>query len=494
MNRISQTNSAALKFPGYLSVIYLAFTLIVYVLCPYDWPTQNPILFYGLNLAYILMFFVGYQLGEKFTFRFKLIEWTDDKTEKLLRVVSYLTIANFCFLLIHVFRDYGYRTFNFAGLFRDMLVGIKNPGIGYLLHVERQAVLNGSDVMGGYVYTLFSMIWSFVKLPIAILSLLYFKKLRPLAKLFAILYPVLIVMFYLSIGTNIQVFHVFLLLELPIIMETFEWWYHKKLNAKRIIKLIAFILLGCVLLGGYFGWMMESRSNASGYEIGDYEIGGIAPQKPTQEHTQASTQESTQEPTQAPTQEPTQEPTQAPTQENDGATEDNSSINQKLYNLWLSFSSYLTQGYYGMSQALSVNWTPMFGFGNSMFVVDMVSNYVYDIDQFTYQVKLEEFGWDSNVRWHTMYTWLANDVSFYGVVIVMLLIGMLLAMMFKDAVVTKNPFARASIFFYILMLIFIPCNNQIAQSNETLFAFLLLIGLWLICGRNPQQSSDSKKE
>ena len=44
--------------------------------------------------------------------------------------------------------------------------------------------------------------------------------------------------------------------------------------------------------------------------------------------------------------------------------------------------------------------------------------------------------------------------------------------------------------FYILLLLFIPCNNQIAQSNENLCAFLLLIGMWLICGRGAPKAAN----
>jgi hypothetical protein len=116
-----------------------------------------------------------------------------------------------------------------------------------------------------------------------------------------------------------------------------------------------------------------------------------------------------------------------------------------------------------------------------MFVVDMVSSNLFDIDKYTYQVKLEPMGWDSDVRWHTMYMWLANDVSFYGVIAVMLLIGFVFGMMYKDAIKYKNAFAKASMFFYVLMFVFIPCNNQLGQSNETLFAFLLLVAAWFLC-------------
>jgi len=450
-------NDKSLLFPIWLSVFYLAVTLIIYELCPYDWPTQNPVLFYSLNILYILALLFGYLLGQRHCFRLRVFLWTEKTTDILVKIVSVAIIINFFMYLIYVFRDYGFRTFDIVGLCKEMAVGLKNPGIGYLNHLKRLEVLDGPIVMGGYVYTVFNLLWGFVKVPVSILALMYFKRLKLYGKIFTVLYLLLVIVYYISIGTNIQFLHVLLLLVLPVVMETFDKWYSKELNAKAIIKLVAFVLVAVVLLCAYFGWMMESRSDASGYEIDEYPISGIVPDNSQN----------------------------TPSQEMPVWL-------RKINNLWISFSSYLSQGYYGMSQALGLEWTPMFGLGNSMFVVDMISDHIYDIDQFTYQVKLEPFGWDSDVRWHSMYTWIANDVSFYGVILVMFVIGILFGMMFKDAVVNKNPLARCSIFFYILMLIFIPCNNQVAQSNETFCPFILLILLWLLFGRQPAPAAQTE--
>lgn len=442
-NKLNDKNNLSLKFPIYLTVVYLVFSLVVYILCPYDWPTKQPVLFYGLNILYILALYLGYVIGQRQSVSLQLIEWNENKTEKLIKVISVMVIFNVLFYIIHIFRTYGFNSFDFAGLFKEMSVGLKNPGLGYKQNFLRQQTLDGPNVLGGSVFTVINLAWGFVKNIVIILAMIFFKKLKLYGKIFTILYLSIVVVFYISIGTNIQFLHVLLLVEIPVIVETFQKWHKKEINRKAIIKLIVFILVGVLLLLTYFGWMMETRSDASDYEITEYEIGGLKPEN-----------------------------------KDDGSPKDN-----KIVNLWYSFSSYLTQGYYAMSQALEVEWTPMYGLGSSMWVVDIVSNNIYDVDQFTYQVKLEEFGWDSDVRWHSMYTWLANDFSFYGVILVMFVIGLLFGGMFKDAIQNKNPFALASIFFFMLMMIFIPCNNQVGQTNENLCPFILLVLLWLLCKR-----------
>ena len=442
-NRLNNKNDISLKFPIILSVVYLVFSLFVYIICPYNWPTEQPVLFYGLNIMYIFALWLGYMVGQRQSVSLQLIEWNEEKTDKLMKVVSVLVIFNVLFYIIHIFRTYAFATPDFIGLFKEMSVGLQNPGLGYKINFVRQQTLDGPNVLGGTAFTILNLGWGFIKNIVIILAMIFFKKLKLYGKIFTILYLAIVVVFYISIGTNIQFLHVLLLVEIPVIVETFQKWHKKEINRKAIIKLIVFILVGCILLLCYFGWMMESRSAASGYDISEYEIGGLKP--------------------------------------DDGL--EGPVSNSKLMNLWYSFSSYLTQGYYAMSQALSVEWTPMFGLGSSMWVVDIVSNNIYDIDQFTYQVKLEEFGWDSDVRWHSMYTWLANDFSFYGVILAMFVIGLLFGGMFKDAIKNKNPFALASIFFFMLMLIFAPCNNQVGQTNENLCPFILLILIWLLCKR-----------
>lgn len=454
--KTNKTKGTYLRLPIYLTAVYLIASLVIYVLCPYNWPTKMPGLFWTLNVLYIAALVSGYFLGQRCRFSVGLLKWTP-KTEKILYVtLSVLSIVNFLVYLILIFRSYGLDSFDFGKLFTEMGKGLKNPGYGYYMHYKRQQSLDGTDVLGGTAFTLFNLGWCFLKMPIIILSVINFKKLKWYGKVFTVAYLAQIVVYYVSIGTNIQFLHVILLVLMPVILELFDLGHAGKLTPKKLIKPVAMVLLCGVLFAGYFGYMIQSRSNNYGYDVDEYEIAGLSPTDDKEEGEES--QQGSQNPTPAPQKKPT----------------------SKLQKLWMSGSSYLTQGYYGMSQALTVDWTPMYGLGNSMFVVNIISGNIHDIDQYTYQKKLEPFGWDSDVRWHSIYTWIANDVSFYGVIVVMLLIGLIFGMMFRDAIAKKDPFARASVFFYILMMLFIPCNNQVGQTADNLLGFLMLVLLWLV--------------
>ena len=105
-------------------------------------------------------------------------------------------------------------------------------------------------------------------------------------------------------------------------------------------------------------------------------------------------------------------------------------------------SSYLCQGYYGLSLSMEVESTPMLGFGNSIFLVDQISQ-KYDINKYTLQKKVEnKYGWNSRVQWFSMYSWIANDVGFIGVSLYMFLLGLFFALVYKDSIVNDNIIAK----------------------------------------------------
>lgn len=476
--RIDGTNTAAYLLPIRLTIIYLIVSVLVYAFGPFEWNTPKPVLFYTLLVLYMAALWFGYRIGLMRHFS-NAIEWKDTYTEKAMGILSVLVVINFAVYVVNIFREYGFSSFNFPELLKQMSIGIRNPGLGYNLRCELIMNLQGSDVLGGTLFSLFNYFWAFVRYPILIFSMIYFKRMNIVGKLFAVIYLIVMVLFYLSIGTNIDIFHVFLLLEMAPLLNAFSSWHKKEMTKGKTLKLVASILAGFLFIGCYFTWMMVSRGGINDYDKPGYNIGGIqlGGNGTGQEHEVT-----------VPATEPATDPvTEPPVTEPGSDKPSGFQVPPIIMKFWISFSAYFTQGYYGMAQGMALPWTPMFGVGNSMFLVDLISEHIYDIDQFTYQVKVEQVaGWDSDTRWSCLYSWFANDVSFYGVIAVMFLIGVLFAMMFKDAITTKNPFAKASIFYFVLMVFFIPCNNQIGQRSDTLLSFLLLIFCWLMTKHPPK--------
>jgi hypothetical protein len=85
--------------------------------------------------------------------------------------------------------------------------------------------------------------------------------------------------------------------------------------------------------------------------------------------------------------------------------------------------SYLCQGYYYMSIAFDLGFdSTMFGGWNSS-IQQIYLLFGIDNGQLTYLYKLGFLGIDPRVNWHSAYTWIANDVSFFGVPLIIYIIS-----------------------------------------------------------------------
>ncbi|OWF66225.1 hypothetical protein B6A14_03235 [Polynucleobacter hirudinilacicola] len=155
---------------------------------------------------------------------------------------------------------------------------------------------------------------------------------------------------------------------------------------------------------------------------------------------------------------------------------DEDSFASYLY-VWLS--NYLVQGYYGLSRAMEVDFTSTFGFGSSQFVARQVQ-WLFGIDVLnsTYQHKVNSF-WDENAQWHSMYSHLANDFSFFGVGIVMFIIFYNFARVWLSFICLDSFYAKLLLPLFGLMFVFMPANNQVFGFLETFSAFWIVYICWL---------------
>ena len=158
----------------------------------------------------------------------------------------------------------------------------------------------------------------------------------------------------------------------------------------------------------------------------------------------------------------------------------------------LGLTSYVTQGYYGLSLALGEPFVPMFGVGNSTFLLLNAVKITGDsrIQNLPYPVRVERSrGWGAYENWISIYPWLASDLSFPGTILVVFLIGRLFAMSWLDTLRGQNPFAVAMLAQFILMLFYFPANNQMLAAGEGLTGFYGVMILWLVTRRRPYRSA-----
>ena len=150
-----------------------------------------------------------------------------------------------------------------------------------------------------------------------------------------------------------------------------------------------------------------------------------------------------------------------------------------LIDMLVGVENYICQGYYGFSLALDEEFTTTYGVGHSAFCISTLEG-LFDIElqERTFQEKISDV-WSSKSRWHSFYSQMANDVGFYGVIGVMFVIGVLLAAAWQDAYKDQNIVAKCLLVLFVIMVLYMPANNQVGNGAGTFFAFWETMVLWI---------------
>ncbi|MBX8492917.1 hypothetical protein K5D42_23900 [Pseudomonas cichorii] len=150
-----------------------------------------------------------------------------------------------------------------------------------------------------------------------------------------------------------------------------------------------------------------------------------------------------------------------------------------LTDFYEKLTVYLVQGYQGVSIALGEKFDSSYGIGHSVFLQRVFAEHLgIDVRDRTFQRKITA-RWDENVYWHSFYSYMANDVGFFGVSIVMLILGWYFANVYLAVVNDDDFFAKMLLPLFAIMFLYIPANNQIFSFLETMISFWILTALYI---------------
>jgi hypothetical protein len=147
---------------------------------------------------------------------------------------------------------------------------------------------------------------------------------------------------------------------------------------------------------------------------------------------------------------------------------------------------YSSIGYYAVYLSLNEPFEPTFGLGNSPFLTRQYSRLTGDqhILRMPYPNRIEKYGWDAQVLWSSIYPWLASDLSFPGVVIFLFFVGRYFARAWLDTLVGINPLAIVAFSQFLLLMFYLPANNQLFQSGEGFSTAVIIFLAWLYTRRS----------
>jgi hypothetical protein len=427
----SSIPDAVRYFPIVFFEAFLTLTVVVFAFGPWDWPVTNPVTLYSFLFINQLALLFGYlqAVRGRSPSRFRL----PLTPKELVWLMSLTTLATLIPTVKHA--TGGEANFNLA---------LTDPGQAY--KITNDAAHAATYSIWAYVMIVLSpLIW-----PLLPLAVVFWKKLSPTLKVLAVLGIVSDAAIYFLKGTNKGMVDVLILMPWLIILQSKN--PAQILSPKRVIRFFLLFAIAASLFLPYFGLNILGRMNSE--SIGGLSIHGEGSVQPT--------------------------PIQIP------------GLEGPLGNAYAAgmteLTSYVGQGYYGLSLALQEPFEWTYGVGHSPFfswlAEKAMGKQLHEIDYSTYPWRVDrDFGWRADVQWISIYPWFAGDVTFFGVPFVMFLFGRLLGLTWIDAI-GGNPAAVVVFSLTALTLYYTSANAQVFRLGETVCPFYFYLLWWIKSAKN----------
>jgi len=411
--------------------IYLIFTLLLFSFGPVEYHLDNPFLFWLCIALYHIGMVQGYVLGA-IPFKRRIVSKKYFKDPSIFKIRVLMFIAFIGFLVM-----YQNATMSDSLIPSNLFSNIKT---GFLESHIQYTLMDKQFYTGNKLLSIFFFFVAFARIVLVPVTVFYWEKLGIVDKVLALAINFLPFLTALSVGKNKLIFDFVILFAASLFLYFVASFYREgKYNFKKRKFFIILTLMFFGLSIWFFGTAMIGRGGDPSYIESTSPLGHIKI-----EYAYLSS--------------------------------DQDSILSYTY-VWLS--SYLVQGYYGFSQSLNVDFTSTFGLGNSPFLTRqyewLTGN---DISQYTYQHKIDSV-WNETAQWHTLYSQIANDIHFLGVVVWNFIIGFYLARLWRSFLDENNLYAMCLLPLFVMLIIYTPANNQVFGYLDTFSAFFFLTLLWL---------------
>ena len=137
-------------------------------------------------------------------------------------------------------------------------------------------------------------------------------------------------------------------------------------------------------------------------------------------------------------------------------------------------------GYYGLNLAMEKDFQSTYGIGHSaaaLSAYELISGDRQLVTR-TYTYRNAYDGWSEEYYWSSLITWIANDVGFLGASIVIGLIGLLWGKAWAAATYGKSDPAAVIFCVLMLMILYLPANNQILAVYDGYFIVFTWLIIW----------------
>ncbi len=372
-----------------------------------------------LFIFYVLAFIFGYycRVPRKGKKVYKIQE--DSKiNRKIFKLLKYTIIINLVLTIANAF-IYGGVT-SISQLFTKMLNGLSSPDSVYYA--------KDASSRSGNIIVWITCFYSPIMYLTEVYALIMFKKLKNSLKVCYLLTLIVEVMRWLAVGTNRGLFDIVLLLLYGGLISRVKFYgknerktaKEKSRQRKFIIIILGFIILFFV----FFSYALSARINNSFHQ----EYFDSIPYK---------------------------------------------WLPNSMKFFAEQFDSYLTQGYSNTIKIIrncKFKWT--FGIGNSRFLLGIFSRFIgVALEGRTYPYQLEQYGIDPLASWHTAYSWFASDLTYFGIIPFMFIVGYFMCSLVREVLLENNPISLALLYLVFLSMVNISCTNYVLAFTNGFIGF-----------------------
>ena len=142
---------------------------------------------------------------------------------------------------------------------------------------------------------------------------------------------------------------------------------------------------------------------------------------------------------------------------------------------------YVSNSYTGLAYALEIPFKNTYLMGASRALMEYGEQYLHmELKNKTYNSRIDTmYGWKDGQWWPTAFVWIANSVSFFGVPIILFLLGRFIKKLEYEYQNNCNIISAVMYGQMLIMLFYLPCNMQLLQARQALLGFIFLIFVYL---------------
>ena len=159
--------------------------------------------------------------------------------------------------------------------------------------------------------------------------------------------------------------------------------------------------------------------------------------------------------------------------------------------------NYISQGYCGLSLCLELPFVWSKGMGFSFKFMNDISNWFHiPVAQLanSYPVRMQaEFGVKAYSYWHTVFPWWASDFTWFGAILVVSVFVYYWGKSWRELRIFRSLPSVVLFSHLTLFVLYIPCNNQLFQTRESIVSTLVIALIWFFYHGTPNEDLEQER-